>query len=177
VPGMHQFRPQLQVCVPHVGCWRCWDPGVLAPRVHAIQLRATVLFGELNVRCVDLPPPSQDELFDDAGQLDRVEALVKARASKPGLVLCASLLENVPNLAGLSRCVWVFVGAQPPSSPSSFDSTCCTLAPSPCGMQHTHAPAGRARRCPPRPWWSRVAPWWRQTRSRSSRGRASATYV
>jgi hypothetical protein len=41
-------------------------------------------------------------LFDDSAA-DRAEALVAERASTPGLILCASLLENLPNLAGLCR--------------------------------------------------------------------------
>lgn len=48
--------------------------------------------------------PAQASLFDEAAA-DRVDALVQARASRPGLILCASLLENLPNLAGMCRCV------------------------------------------------------------------------
>lgn len=44
----------------------------------------------------------QASLFDDAAA-DGADALVADRASKPGLILCASLLENLPNLAGLCR--------------------------------------------------------------------------
>eukprot|EP00775_Hariotina_reticulata_P010586 gene10586-10744_t len=41
-------------------------------------------------------------LFDDAS-ISRVEAVVASRMSQPGLVVCASLLDNLPNLAGLCR--------------------------------------------------------------------------
>lgn len=44
----------------------------------------------------------QGSLFDDAAA-DRADALVAERASRPGLILCATLLENLPNLAGLCR--------------------------------------------------------------------------
>lgn len=47
-------------------------------------------------------PQLQGSLFDDAAA-DRADALVADRAAKPGLILCASLLENLPNLAGLCR--------------------------------------------------------------------------
>jgi hypothetical protein len=52
-------------------------------------------------------PQLQGSLFDDAAA-DRADALVADRAAKPGLILCASLLENLPNLAGLCR--WVAAG-------------------------------------------------------------------
>eukprot|EP00878_Enallax_costatus_P038355 GHUV01043566.1.p1 GENE.GHUV01043566.1~~GHUV01043566.1.p1 ORF type:complete len:320 (+),score=84.08 GHUV01043566.1:1293-2252(+) len=47
-------------------------------------------------------PQMQSSLFDDSA-VDRVEALVAGQASQPGLVVCASLLDNLPNLAGLCR--------------------------------------------------------------------------
>eukprot|EP00879_Flechtneria_rotunda_P025895 GHRR01027550.1.p1 GENE.GHRR01027550.1~~GHRR01027550.1.p1 ORF type:complete len:512 (+),score=171.74 GHRR01027550.1:324-1859(+) len=40
--------------------------------------------------------------FDDA-IADRIEALVAGRAARRGLVVCATLLDNLPNLAGLCR--------------------------------------------------------------------------
>jgi hypothetical protein len=46
--------------------------------------------------------PLQGSLFDDAA-VDRADALAAERASRPGLIMCASLLENLPNLAGLCR--------------------------------------------------------------------------
>jgi hypothetical protein len=47
----------------------------------------------------------QSALFDESCA-DRVEALVAGRAAVAGLVVCASLLDNVPNLAGLCRWAW-----------------------------------------------------------------------
>lgn len=54
-----------------------------------------------------LRPQLQGSLFDDTAA-DRADALVADRAAKLGLILCASLLENLPNLAGLCR--WVTAG-------------------------------------------------------------------
>ena len=49
-----------------------------------------------------LPPP-QASLLEEGAQ--RAEGLVKARQHAEGLVVVASLLDNLPNLAGLCRCV------------------------------------------------------------------------
>lgn len=49
-----------------------------------------------------MPLLLQSALFDEACA-DRVEALVAGRAAAAGLVVCASLLDNVPNMAGLCR--------------------------------------------------------------------------
>jgi hypothetical protein len=47
-------------------------------------------------------PLPQSALFDESCA-DRVEALVAGMAAEAGLVVCASLLDNVPNMAGLCR--------------------------------------------------------------------------
>ena len=53
-----------------------------------------------------LRPQLQASLLEEGG--DRAEGLVKARHMDRGIVVVASLLDNLPNMAGLCRseCMW-----------------------------------------------------------------------
>jgi hypothetical protein len=69
-------------------------------------MQASAIVTQLDARwlhaCWCAPCLLQSALFDESCA-DRVEALVAGRAAAGGLVVCASLLDNVPNLAGLCR--------------------------------------------------------------------------
>lgn len=94
----YQLRPQVEVsvlCLP-------FPPSAPLPLPPALAIL-------LHLGCAPSSPDAlsplvlQASLLEEGG--DRAEALVQARLCRRGLVVVASLLENVPNLAGLCRCV------------------------------------------------------------------------